>query len=185
MCVFKLHRKTYHCHRVHLHNFISKMESLPPEVQQIIAGCLNSYDLKALRLVNKRFSNIAARPLFEILNFSGNEQADRYELIGIVANPTPEYHKYPSRKRTVQYTELPEAVAEVLPLAKYVKTFKFSPAFYRESMYLSSGYYISFLLSQSLMQSNRVLAGLPSSSRKPDRRTSIVSWVRFRPRRRL
>lgn len=160
------------------------MESLPPEVQQIIAGCLNSYDLKALRLVNKRFSNIAARPLFEILNFSGNEQADRYELIGIVANSTPAYHKYPSRKRTVQYTELPKAVAEVPPLAKYVKTFKFSPAFYRESTYLSSGY-INLLLSQSLMQSNRVLAGLPSSSRKPDRRTSIVSWVRFRPRRRL
>lgn len=121
------------------------MDSLPPEVQQTVAECLCPTDLKSLRLVNKRFSNVAARPLFEVLNFSGNEQSDHYGIVGLTGDFGNEtsYLTHLGRKRTVKYAELPKAVEEVLPLAKFVKTFKFSPAYYRESTYKSVAYVFS------------------------------------------
>ena len=100
------------------------MNSLPAELHCRIVESVCYADLKALRLVNKQFAAITAWPLFKTLHFSGPASL----------------RSLPSgddtlRRNNVEYGRLHEAIEEALALARYVKTFHFNPAYYREGMY--------------------------------------------------
>ncbi|KAI3324818.1 hypothetical protein HD806DRAFT_56312 [Xylariaceae sp. AK1471] len=113
------------------------MDSLPAELQFKVAGFLCLTDLRSLRLVSKRYAAIAARPLFELLRFSGRRQ-DEPLLWNF--GPTSE-HELPQgclgRTRTVEFGKIPEAVDEILgnSLAQYTKTLVFDPAYYRRGFW--------------------------------------------------
>ncbi|KAI1075948.1 hypothetical protein F5B20DRAFT_343376 [Whalleya microplaca] len=116
------------------------MNSLPPEVLQNFAERLRPTDLRSLRLVDKTFAAVAARPLFEVIHFNGVPQQDRFPYF-------PEAitfdQKHIGPKRTVEYSQLHHAISEVLPLAPYVKTFIFSPFYYREGFWQDYGLYLA------------------------------------------
>lgn len=99
------------------------MDLLPPELHAKIAGFLYPSDLRSLRLVSKRHADVAVRPLFELLRFSGEPQEDDRD--------TDSYR--PVRTRTVEFVTIPKVVDEILDysIAQYTKTFVFDPAYYR------------------------------------------------------
>lgn len=91
-----------------------QMDSLPLSLLEQISACLECADLRSLRLVNKLFAAISARDLFSELHFSGAKQNPRYGYVG--------------RSRSVQCAHLDEAVADVLPFARHVRKFHFTPS---------------------------------------------------------
>ncbi|KAI0410016.1 hypothetical protein F4802DRAFT_592897 [Xylaria palmicola] len=105
------------------------MDTLPPELLARIVFFLPIPDLTSMRLVNRQFADIAIRPLFEVLRFSGQKQE---------AGPSSPWAfkttGRPGRTRTVEFVTVPEVVDEILglSLARYAKTFIFDPAYCRE-----------------------------------------------------
>lgn len=103
---------------------MSDLTSLPVELYRKIAESVCHEDLKALRLVNKQFGAVTAWPLFKTLHFSG--PASLRSLPG---------DDDKRQRNNVEYGRLHETIEAALPLARYVKTFHFNPAYYREGMH--------------------------------------------------
>ncbi len=111
------------------------MESLPIELKYAITGCLDPIDLKALRLVNKKFAAIASWYLFKVLKFNGSQWGDHHIPIPNAGATVGMAHGgITGQRRIVEYAELPSVIEEVLPNAKSMKQLMFSPAYYREGM---------------------------------------------------
>lgn len=93
---------------------LPQMDSLPLLLLEQISEYLECADLRSLRLVNKLLAAISARDLFSELHFSADKQRPRYGYVG--------------RSRSVRCTNLDKAVADVLPIARHVRKFYFTPA---------------------------------------------------------
>lgn len=94
------------------------MNKLPPELVQKTIGELEFRDLKSARLVNKEYAALAKSFLFSTIQFLG-----------------PGHRTEP--KRTVEFSKLPKAVEDVLPMVGDASKLIFAPAFFQEGMRLS------------------------------------------------
>ncbi|KAI8629658.1 hypothetical protein F5Y19DRAFT_73100 [Xylariaceae sp. FL1651] len=113
------------------------MNSLPPELQAKVAAFLCPTDLRSLRLASRQLAAIAARPLFEVLRFSGRRQG---EFLPWNSGPTLEYYLpdgHLGRTRVVELGRLQDAIEEILSssIAQYTKKFVFDPASYRRGFW--------------------------------------------------
>lgn len=100
------------------------MDSLPKELYLEIFSHLSHTDQLSVSRVCRLFAVLVKPLLFSVLSFNGNAQNTWYDH-------TWKLHHY-GRKKTVETAYLAAAVDEVIEMeiALYVKTFKFSPAFY-------------------------------------------------------
>jgi hypothetical protein len=100
------------------------MDSLPKELYLEIFFHLSHTDQLSISRVCRLFAILVKPLLFSVLSFSGNAQNTWYDHIW-------KLHHY-GRQKTVETAYLAAAVHEVIEMgiALYVKTFKFSPAFY-------------------------------------------------------
>lgn len=119
-----------------LSSSLRTMDTLPLELVIDILGYLDHYDLLSLSLTSRTFRALVKHHfLFDILHLDGAEGMPVYHQRG---GPFGQFVSA-RRERTVKLSELDSAVEEVIGMgiASFVRTFKFSPARYVKSKFLS------------------------------------------------
>jgi hypothetical protein len=104
------------------------MQSLPKELYLEVFSHLSHTDQLQVSQTCRLFAHLVKPLLFKVLNFDGSTQKTWYDS-------TWKFQHF-GRKKTVETAHLASAVDEVIEMgiAPYVKTLKFSPAFYVDGM---------------------------------------------------
>lgn len=105
---------------------IMQPDAFPPELWLESFSYLEHQDHKALTKTCSLFADLARTYIFSILTFDGNKQGLTVRRDGRGLNRTI------GRTKTIEWAHLPKAVDKLCDLAipRFVKTFKFNPAFY-------------------------------------------------------